>query len=143
MVEEEIDILERQQFRHPIEDLEQVATVEDLTEAQEAVKSVYVAPPVKRYLVELTRATRRHQEAYLGASPRGSLTLYRAGQARAAILGRDYVLPDDVKVLALPALAHRVIPGPAARLRDVSADRIVQGVVEKVPVPGGDFVSQG
>jgi MoxR-like ATPase len=143
MVEEEIDILERQQFRHPIEDLEQVATAKDLTEAQEAIKSVYVAPPVKRYMVELTRATRRHQEAYLGASPRGSLTLYRAGQARAAILGRDYVLPDDVKALALPALAHRVIPGPAARLRDVSADRIVQGVVEKVPVPGGDFISQG
>jgi MoxR-like ATPase len=142
LVEEEIDILERQQFRHPIEDLEQVATVKELTEAQEAVKSVYVAPPVKRYLVELTRETRQHQEAYLGASPRGSLTLYRAGQARASILGRDYVLPDDVKALALPALAHRVIPGPAARLRDVNAERIVQEVVDAMPVPGGDVTSR-
>jgi MoxR-like ATPase len=142
LVEEEIDILERQQFRHPIEDLEQVATVKDLTEAQEAVKSVYVAPPVKRYMVELTRETRQHQEAYLGASPRGSLTLYRAGQARAAILGRDYVLPDDVKALALPALAHRVIPGPAARLRDVNAEWIVQEVVDAMPVPGGDVTSR-
>jgi MoxR-like ATPase len=142
LVEEEIDILERQQFRHPIEDLEQVATVKDLTEAQEAVKSVYVAPPVKRYMVELTRETRQHQEAYLGASPRGSLTLYRAGQARAAILGRDYVLPDDVKALAVPALAHRVIPGPAARLRDVNAEWIVQEVVDAMPVPGGDVTSR-
>jgi MoxR-like ATPase len=142
LVEEEIDILERQQFRHPIEDLEQVASVSSLTEAQEAVKSVYVAPPVKRYMVELTRETRQHQEAYLGASPRGSLTLYRAGQARAAILGRDYVLPDDVKALALPALAHRVIPGPAARLRDVNAEWIVQEVVDAMPVPGGDVTSR-
>jgi MoxR-like ATPase len=142
IVDEEIDILERQQFRHPLDDLGQVATVEELTEAQEAVKAVYMAKPVKRYVVKLARQTRQHPEAYLGASPRGSLTLYRAGQARAAILGRDYVLPDDVKALALPALAHRVIPGPAARLRDVSAERIVQEVVEAMPVPGGDLMGE-
>jgi len=142
-LEDEICILERQQFRHPLEDLEQVASVEELSEAQEAVKAVYVSPAVKRYLVELTRRTREHHEVYLGASPRGSLALYRAGQTRAAILGRDFVLPDDVKALALPALAHRVIPGPAARLRDVSAERVVQEVVEKLPVPGGDFAGEG
>jgi MoxR-like ATPase len=140
--EEEIDILERQQFRHPLEDLEQVVSVEELSQAQEAVKAVYVAPAVKRYIVRLTRQTRRHAEAYLGASPRGSLTLYRAGQARAAVLGRDYVLPDDIKTLALPALAHRVIPAPAARLRDVNAERIVQEVVDEMPVPGGDFTEE-
>jgi len=139
---DEIVVLKRQQFRHPIEDLEQVASVEELTEAQEAVKTVHVAEPVMEYMVKLTRRTRQHSEAYLGASPRGSLALYRAGQTRAAILGRDYVLPDDIKVLALPALAHRVIPGPAARLRDVTADRIVQGVVEQVAVPGGDFTGE-
>ncbi|HET90681.1 MAG TPA: MoxR family ATPase [Chloroflexi bacterium] len=139
LLDDEIHILERQQFRHPLEHLEQVATVEELSQAQETVKAVYVARPVKRYMVELTRQTREHPEAYLGASPRGSLTLYRAGQARAALLGRDYVLPDDVKRLALPALAHRVIPGPAARLRDITAERIVQEVVEKMPVPGGDL----
>jgi len=138
-MEDEIRILERQQFRHPLEDLEQVASAEELSQAQEAVKAVYVALPVKRYIVQLTRQTRQHVEAYLGASPRGSLTLYRAGQARAAILGRDFVLPDDVKTLALPALAHRVIPGPAARLRDVNAERIVQDIVEKLPVSGGDL----
>ena len=141
--EDEIRILERQQFRHPLEDLERIASVEELSQAQEAVKAVYVSPAVKRYLVELTRQTRQHTETYLGASPRGSLTLYRAGQTRAAILGRDFVLPDDIKALALPALAHRVITGPAARLRDVSAERIVQEIVEKVPVPGGDLTGEG
>jgi len=139
---DEIRILERQQFRHPLEDLEQVASAEELSQAQEAVKAVYVAQAIEDYLVELVRQTREHAETYLGASPRGSLTLYRAGQARAAIQARDFVLPDDIKALALPALAHRVIPGPAARLRDVSAERIVQEIVEKVPVPGGDLTGE-
>jgi len=140
--EDEITILRRQQFHHPLEDLEQVASVEELSQAQEAVKSVYVAPVVERYMVALTSQTREHPEAYLGASPRGSLTLYRAGQTRAAILGRDFVLPDDVKALALPALAHRVIPGPAARLRDMTAERIVEEIVSETPVPGGDLSGQ-
>ncbi len=141
-LEDEISVLKRQQFRHPFEGLEQAVSAEELSEAQEAVKSVHVAPSVIEYMVKLARRTRQHAEVYLGASPRGSLALFRAGQARAAILGRDYVLPDDVKVLATPALAHRVIPGPAARLRDVSAARIVQSVVEKVPVPGGDLTGE-
>jgi MoxR-like ATPase len=141
-MEDEVSILKRQQFRHPLEGLEKVASVEEVSEAQEAVKSVHVAPLVIEYMVKLARRTRQHAEVYLGASPRGSLALYRAGQARAAILGRNYVLPDDVKALAIPALAHRVIPGPAARLRDVSAARIVQTVVEKVPVPGGDLTGE-
>ena len=96
-----------------------------------------------RLTMAATRETRQHTEAYLGASPRGSLTLYRAGQARAAILGRDFVLPDDVKALALSALGHRVIPGPSARLRDVSAERIVEEIVGEVPVPGGDLMGEG
>ncbi len=141
-LEDEIRVLERQQFRHPVKDLEQVTTVEELSAAQEAVKAVYVAGAVKRYIVELTRQTRQHPEAYLGASPRGSLALFRAGQTRATILGRDFVLPDDIKSLALSALAHRVIPGPAARLRDVTAERIVQEVVDKMPVPGGDLTGE-
>lgn len=141
-LEDEIRILEQQQFRHPLEDLEQVATAEELSQAQEAVKAIHVSSAVKRYIVGLTRRTREHEEAYLGASPRGSLTLYRAGQTRAAMRGRDFVLPDDIKALALPALAHRVIPGPAARLQDVSAERIVQEIVDKTPVPGGDLTAE-
>ena len=138
-LDDEVRVLEGQQFRHPLETLEQVASAEELAQAQELVKTVYVAAPVKRYIVELTRATRQHSDVYLGASPRGSLTLYRTAQARAAILGRDFVLPDDVKALALPALAHRVIASPAARLRDVRPEEIVQEIVGKVPVPGGDL----
>lgn len=139
-VEDEVRILERQQYRHPIEELETVASVEELLQAQEAIRAVYVAPVVKRYIVELTRRTREYPDIYLGASPRGSLTLYRAGQARAAIYGRDFVLPDDVKALALPALGHRVIIGPTARMRDVTAEEMVEEILRKVPVPGGDVL---
>lgn len=136
---DEISILERQQFQHPVNDLQQVAATEELMNAQEAIKSIYVAPPVKRYIVELTRQTRQHVDVYLGASPRGSLALFRTGQARAAIQGRDYVLPDDIKALTKPALSHRVILGPAARLRDLSGDQVLDEILSKVPVPGGDL----
>jgi MoxR-like ATPase len=142
VLNDEMEILRLQQFQHPLEELEQVVSSEELTAVQEGVKSVYVSPQVMEYMVKLVQRTRQHPEVYLGASPRGSLALYRTGQVRAAMLGRDYVLPDDVKALALSALAHRVIPGPAARLRDVSADRIVESVVEKTPVPGGDLTDQ-
>jgi MoxR-like ATPase len=80
---------------------------------------------------------------YLGASPRGSLTLYRAGQARAALHGRDFVLPDDIKALAEAALGHRVILGPAARLRDLSTSEVVTEILDSVPVPGGDLTGEG
>lgn len=138
-VADEINILERQQFQHPVNDLQQVASAEELQKAQEAIKSVYVASPVKRYIVELTHQTRQHVDVYLGASPRGSLALFRTGQARAAIQGRDYVLPDDIKALVKPALSHRVILGPAARLRDLSGDQVLDEILSKVPVPGGDL----
>jgi MoxR-like ATPase len=136
--ENEVLVLERQQFRHPFETLEQVVTVEELTEMQEAIKEVYVSPALKRYMVELARQTREHGEVYLGASPRGSLSLYRTSQAYAAIQERSYVLPDDIKALAGPTLAHRVILGPGARLRDLSAEQIVSEIMHGVPVPGGD-----
>lgn len=136
--ESEITVLERQQFRHPVEDLQPVVSVEEVREAQEAVKSVYVSKAVKQYIVELVNQTRRHPDVYLGASPRGSLTLYRTGQALAAMRGRDFVLPDDIKALALPALAHRVIVSPRARLREMNAENIVQGILEELPVPPGD-----
>ncbi|HLB46739.1 MAG TPA: MoxR family ATPase [Anaerolineales bacterium] len=136
---DEIQVLDRQQFRHPIEELKSVVTVDELFAAQEAVKSVYVAAAVKDYIVELSNHTRSHADVYLGASPRGSLALHRTTQARAAIQGRDYVLPDDVKALALSALAHRVILGPAARLRDLTAESVVQEILKKVAVPGGNL----
>jgi MoxR-like ATPase len=140
--EDEIRVLERQQFQHPFDELEQMVSVEELTEMQEAVKTVFVSPAVKQYIVDLTNQTRVHNEVYLGASPRGSLALYRTGQARACILGRDYVLPDDIKVLAVSTLAHRVILGPGARLRDLSAQQVVEEILNSVPVPGGDPTSR-
>jgi MoxR-like ATPase len=139
ILEDEINILDRQQFRHPITTLEQVVSSQELEDAQEEIKKVYVAPGVKRYLVEIVRQTRQHPDVYLGASPRGSLALYRTTQARAAMEGRDFVLPDDVKALVHSTLSHRVILGPAARLRDLSADQILQDVLGKVVVPGGDL----
>ncbi len=137
--DDEIDILERQQYQHPVNDLQQVVPADELLQAQEAIKSVFVAQPVKRYIVELTNQTRQHADVYLGASPRGSLALFRTGQARAAIHGRDFVLPDDIKALVKPALSHRVILGPAARLRDLSGDQVLDEILNRVPVPGGDL----
>ena len=136
---DEIEVLERQQFQHPVIDLSQVAQEDELLKAQEAIKSIQVSPAIKRYIVELTRQTRQHADVYLGASPRGSLALFRTGQARAAMDGRDFVLPDDIKALVKPALSHRVILGPAARLRDLSTDQILDEVISRVPVPGGDL----
>lgn len=139
MPSDEVDILERQQFRHPLETLQQMVSVEQLGKMQEAVKGVFMAPGVKRYIVTLARYTREHPEVYLGASPRGSLSLYRTSQAYAAMRGRDFVLPDDVKALAVPTFAHRIILGPAARLRDLDAEQIVEEILNSVPVPGGDL----
>jgi len=136
---DEIEILDRQQLRHPIEILESVITVEELQAAMEEIKKIYVSLPVERYIVDLVNRTRQNTDVYLGASPRGSLALYRTGQTVAALKGRDYVLPDDIKDLAASVLAHRIIVGPAARLRELSAEKIVQEILESLPVPGGDY----
>lgn len=134
--QDEIQILERQQFVHPVETLEQVVSVEELLDVQRAVKEIYMDSLVKDYVVEIVRQTRVHPEVYLGSSSRGALAVYRLCQARAAMFGRDYVLPDDVKALAEPALAHRIIVGPAARIKDIDPATIVQDVLDKLPVPG-------
>jgi len=137
--QDEILVLERQQYQHPIERLEQTISEAEVLSAQDEVKKVHVAPELKNYMVEITRRTRDFQDVYLGASPRGSLTLFRTSQARAAIFGRDFVLPDDVKALAESALCHRVILGPAARLRDVDESEVIKEILSNVPVPGGDL----
>ena len=135
----EIRILEEQQLQHPIEALTPIVKTKDILKAIEEIKKIYVSPAIKRYIVELTGRTRQSDDVYLGASPRGSLALFRTGQARAAMLGRDHVLPDDVQEMAVSVLGHRILVGPAARLREVSADRIVREIVENLPVPGGDY----
>jgi MoxR-like ATPase len=135
----EIKILEEQQITHPIETIAPVVSLDEILEAQEVVKHVHVSDPIKRYIVEMVRETRDHPEVYLGASPRGSLSLFQVGQARAALDGRDYVLPDDVKRLAPYVLSHRVVVSPAARLTNVSAEKIVREILESLAVPGGDL----
>jgi len=135
-LDDEIAILDSQQYVHPLTQIERVVDVEALTAAQERLKDVYVDPLIKRYIVDIVVQTRRHPDIYLGASPRGSLALYRAGQARAAVMGRDYVIPDDIKALAAPTLAHRLIVSPSARLRDVASEAVMRGILSTLPVPG-------
>jgi MoxR-like ATPase len=133
---EEMYILSAQQYEHPIMNTFQVVSVQELVAAQHAVREVYAADEIKRYIIELVNATRQHPDVYLGSSPRGSLALFRTSQARAAMAGRDYVIPDDVKALAEVALAHRIIVGPAARIKDISSRTIVQDILASTPVPG-------
>jgi len=134
---EEIDILESQRTRHPLQTLNQVITAEKLLEMQQQIRNVYVDPAIKEYIVSIASATRHHDDVYLGASPRGSLALYRTSQAAAAISGRDFVTPDDVKALAEPVLGHRLIINPAARMRNVLAGAVINDVLNAIPVPGG------
>lgn len=133
--EQEIAILDGQQRVHPITQLTQAISVDELRNAQTAVKETHIDPKVKDYIVELVRQTREHSDVYLGSSSRGALALYRLCQARAALFGRDYVLPDDVKSLAVFALAHRIIVGPAARIKDITAEAIVEDLLNQLPVP--------
>jgi len=135
---DEILMMERQLISHPVDELRQVVNVEDLLAAQRGVRQVRLADDLKRYIVELVTATRRHGELYLGASPRGSLALMRASQALAAMAGRDFVVPDDIKGVGVAALAHRLIVGSSARIREVDTRAVVREILAGVPVPGGE-----
>lgn len=134
--EDEIVMLDRQQHFHPVTRLEQVVTAEELIQAQGRIKDVYMDNLVKEYIVKLVKATRRHPDIYLGASPRGSIALYKTAQAHAAILGRDYVIPDDVKALAMATLAHRLIISPSARIKNIDPRAVIQEILDSTPVPG-------
>jgi MoxR-like ATPase len=140
---DEIRILEAQQYVHPIETIEQVVDVDELLDTQEQIKDVYVHDAIKEYIVAVVGATRKHPDVYLGGSPRGSLALYRTGQARAALLGRDYVIPDDMKALAEVTLAHRLIVNPSARIREVDPRTVIKEVLRSVEAPGAPVSRQG
>jgi MoxR-like ATPase len=133
---DEITVLDRQQHYHPVTRLEQVVSSEELVTAQKRIRDVYIDDLVKEYIVGLVKSTRKHPDVYLGASPRGSLALFKTGQARAAILGRDYVIPDDIKALALQTLAHRLIISPSARIKNVDPRSVIQEILDSIPVPG-------
>jgi len=140
---EEIVILDEQKRLHPIEDIRQVLDLEELRQMQSAVKEVYVDQTVADYIVRLVTATREHPDVYLGASPRGSLNLYRASQALAALDGRDYVIPDDIKTLAVAILAHRLIVKSQAALREIDPDAIVREVLSQVPIGEASSATTG
>jgi MoxR-like ATPase len=133
---DEITVLDRQQHTHPVDQIEQVVSSDELVTAQKRIREVYIDGLVKEYIVGLVNATRKHPDVYLGASPRGSLALYKTGQARAAVLGRDYVIPDDIKALALETLAHRLIISPSARIKNVDPRAVIQEILDSIPVPG-------
>lgn len=137
---DEVTMMSAQQIVHPLFEIGQVAAVEELLTAQRRVREVQVVNELKAYIVELVTETREHPDVYLGASPRGSLALLRAAQAKAALSGRAFVIPDDIKAIAVPALAHRLIVGSAARVRQVDDRAIVEEVLQEVAVPGGEYV---
>lgn len=134
--EQQMAILDAQQYAHPIEALRQITHADELVSVQERLRAVYADPLIKQYIVQLVDRTRQHADVYLGASPRGALTLYRTAQARAAVHGRDYVIPDDVKALAPATLGHRIIISPAARIKGASAADILDELLRTTPVPG-------
>jgi MoxR-like ATPase len=133
--EEENKMLERLQRAHPIDDLRTVVPAADLLTCQQAVREVYVDGRVRRYLLEIVKATREHDDVHLGGSPRASIGLFRMGQAMAAIGGRNFVLPDDLKRVGPAVLGHRLILRPESRLRKVTAAGVVEEILTEVSVP--------
>jgi MoxR-like ATPase len=133
---EEVVILDEQKRSHPLDELDVVCTVDELRGMQDAIRDIYVDSTVADYIVRLVNGTRNHPDVYLGASPRGSIALYRAGQALAGLMGRDYVIPDDIKALAEPALAHRLIIKTSASIHDVQSANIIRELLDGTPIEG-------
>jgi MoxR-like ATPase len=135
--ENEIALLDRQNRKQPLTELEPVTSPERISACMESVREIFVAPELREYIVSLVEATRDHDDAFLGASPRGSLALYNASRAKAYLGGRAFVTPDDVKSLARPALAHRIVVHPSARMAGQDGADVVADVLSRVAVPGG------
>ncbi|AWM38370.1 ATPase RavA [Gemmata obscuriglobus] len=134
-LEEESKMLSRLQMGHPIDDLKPVVSAEDVMTCQEAVRSVHVDDKVKKYILEVVHASRAHEDILLGGSPRASIALFRTAQALAAISARDFVQPDDIKRVAQPVLAHRIILKPESRLRKRTPAAVVKDLVDDARVP--------
>ena len=134
-IDDELKMLEMLRKQHPIDLLQPVISSTALRDCQDAVREVHVDPKVAQYLLQIVHDTRAHEDLGLGASPRASIALYRTAQAMAAIRGRSYVLPDDVKRVVAPVLTHRLILKPESRLRKVTPESIVQDIVNEIAVP--------
>jgi len=133
--ESELAMLDIHGSSSPLDSLEPVAQAEDIRELIAAVRTVHVAEPLKQYVIRLVGATRSSPELRLGASPRATLHLLRAGRARAALDGRDFVIPDDMQALALPVLAHRLLPSAEAVVTQQPPERVLAAIVEHLPLP--------
>ena len=134
--EQEVAIMERREQGDPIDSLKAVCTPDDISKLQLSAEEVFIDALVKQYIVELSNATRLHPEAALGVSPRASINLMKGGKAYAMLQDRDYVVPDDIKAIAIPTLAHRVLLTPSARMREVTQETVVKDVLNQVSVPG-------
>lgn len=134
-LEEEQRMLDLLRRRHPIDSLQPVVSADELRSCQLAVREVHVDPKISQYILQIVHDTRAHEDLALGGSPRASIALYRTAQAMAAVRGRNYVLPDDVKRVVVPVMTHRLILRPESRLRRVSAAAIIQEIVAEIAVP--------
>jgi len=134
--EQEVAIMDRRENGDPIDSLKAVCTPDDISKLQLAAEEVFIDALVKQYIVELSNATRLHPEAALGVSPRASINLMKGGKAYAMLHDRDYVVPDDIKAIAIPTLAHRVLLTPSARMREVTQETVINDVLNQVSVPG-------
>ena len=133
--DEELAIIEQQELEHPILSLKPVVQPQDIIDLQNSAKSIYVDKLIRQYIVNITSLTRTREQISLGASPRASLGLFRACRSLALLKGRDYVIPDDVKSLAAPVLAHRLVLSPAARMNGISIFQVLSDLLEFIPVP--------
>src|SRR5206468_6994013 len=134
-LDEESKMLQRLQHVHPIEKLGTIVSAQEVLACQEAIRDVYVDDKVRRYLLEIVQSTREHDDVQLGGSPRASIALFRTAQALAAVSGRNFVLPDDIKKMVVPVLGHRLILRPESRLRKVTVASVVREIVDDVRVP--------
>lgn len=134
-MQDELDMLGNLQMQHPIETLDAVVSAKQIVECQQAVRSVHVDPKVQQYILQLVTQTRENEHLLLGGSPRASIALFRASQSLAAMRGREFVLPDDVKAIAAPVMTHRVILKPESRLRRVTAEQIILQLLDQIAVP--------
>ena len=142
-MQDELNMLGNLQMQHPIETLDAVVSAKQIVECQQAVRSVHVDPKVRQYILQLVTQTRENEHLLLGGSPRASIALFRASQSLAAMRGREFVLPDDVKAIAAPVMTHRVILKPESRLRRVTAEQIILQLLDQIAVPVISNEAQG
>ena len=142
-MDEELKMLDMLQHKHPLDDLKPVVTAEELIACQRAIRGIYVDRKVREYLTQIVHETRESEHLSLGGSPRASIALFRTSQAMAALRGRRFVQPDDVKRIVQPVLNHRLILKPESRLRKIATEDVVKEVMSEIAVPTLDEAQQG